>query len=803
MASVTGSLGRPIQGISQQPLRQRLEGQCTDSVNLVPDVVAGLRSRAGLIWTDTLVTGYGNNPDDLFYHSYEDSDGLTILTLKAEGATTFSATSTATGAFDVSVSTENGDPFTYLRRGSTSPEKFEAVTIADTTVIVNKDVKVLSSGDKTPKNPNIALVYCQFATYGRAYSVYINDSLVMQAIMPDGSQPTHSRQVDTVAVASGLEVLWTKPSGFTLTRVGSVLIIEGTSSFTIRTEDGADGGDLIALKGHTTDPSKLPPYAPEGYVVEIRSKGQSDVDAYWLKAVKTDNESDVRWKETLAPDIAYAYDTSTLPVIITRISNTEFQLKRPKWVDRLIGNDKSNPYSAFVGQYISSAGLFQNRLYFTSPDCISMSCSGDYFNFFRETTQTIIDTDPVELASDTGYVSNFRASVGFDGDLVLFSDRGQHIISGESVVTPNNLVPVRTTTNFDMQEGGKAISCGESVMFPYNYGSFTGIREYFTDSVVDTKRARPVTEHVNQLMLNKVKRITSSSSLNQLVIQLKDDPVLYVYNWLWQGNEKVQSAWGRWRIHDTIDIEYMQFLETRLYIVFTNSDDSLMGGSVTKKIGYIEGDMPDSELGLTFNAAMDYQWQAKAVRRSDGDWNVISLSDQVSPLLHFQNHKCILVSGCHQEYVGVEVDLDTDNHMFRDEDYSDLDEMRIILGYPMAIEYAPSLPYPKSDDGTASTGLNRMQIGCLYVNYESAGDCKSYLTTASEQVIETYLYPRVIGAPSNIVGFAKGVAGVFKIPIRTKFDKYTWRLTTESHIPFKLREIEYTGSYSPRKRTMR
>ena len=45
MGRITGSLGRPISGISQQPSSVRFPGQCTDSLNNMFDLVDCLKTR--------------------------------------------------------------------------------------------------------------------------------------------------------------------------------------------------------------------------------------------------------------------------------------------------------------------------------------------------------------------------------------------------------------------------------------------------------------------------------------------------------------------------------------------------------------------------------------------------------------------------------------------------------------------------------------------------------------------------------------------------------------------------------------
>ena len=64
---VQGSLGRQIQGISQQPPAMRLDGQCTSMINMIPDVVNGTQSRMG---TTHIAKVLDSGTDDMATHHY-------------------------------------------------------------------------------------------------------------------------------------------------------------------------------------------------------------------------------------------------------------------------------------------------------------------------------------------------------------------------------------------------------------------------------------------------------------------------------------------------------------------------------------------------------------------------------------------------------------------------------------------------------------------------------------------------------------------------------------------------------------
>ena len=77
MSLVTGTLGRPIQGISQQPNNTRIDGQCTESVNMTPDVVKGLTNRAGTVQLSSLP--FTLSPDDAIHFYNRDDEEVYFI----------------------------------------------------------------------------------------------------------------------------------------------------------------------------------------------------------------------------------------------------------------------------------------------------------------------------------------------------------------------------------------------------------------------------------------------------------------------------------------------------------------------------------------------------------------------------------------------------------------------------------------------------------------------------------------------------------------------------------------------------
>ena len=87
-----------------------------------------------------------------------------------------------------------------------------------------------------------------------------------------------------------------------------------------------------------------------------------------------------------------------MPHELVNTATNAFTFKKASYVNRLVGDDETNSHPSFVGNKIQQAFLNANRLGFLTQDNVSMSQSGDFFNFYHISAQTVIDSDPVDLS---------------------------------------------------------------------------------------------------------------------------------------------------------------------------------------------------------------------------------------------------------------------------------------------------------------------------------------------------------------------------------------------------------------------
>lgn len=809
MTYVTSSQGRPIQGVSQQPEKTRLPGQCTVSENMRPDVVRGLTDRVGTE-ISALLPGAPTGADSKwYYYDRGTSEEYFVSIEKTNGKVRVWSPDGTAHTVNVSDNTEAA----YL--ASSNPVRdLSLVTIGDYTFISNRTVTVAESATLTPARGNTAIIYVQFATYGDIITLFVNGIAIAEYRIPDGSSAAHINWTKPqkiceklVEAMSGIssavagQAYWTSyvdlRTDYNFYQQDNTIAIarkDGTD-FTINIQDDANNKNSVAIKGKVSSTELLPGVAPTGFLLEIDPPGASSNSNtnFWLKADNTMSDH-ITWKESIAPSIPVGMDPATMPHVLVRESIgaggvATFSLRRGEWKDREVGSDATNPLPTFVGQVISSVGIVQNRLFFTAGESVILGRTSDFFNFFRETAQASLDTDPIDVFADVPQVNLLEHNVFFDGDLVFFSKNGQFIMDGSKPITKTNAV-LRQVTTFETITGVPPVPSGDSILFPFQYGRTTGIREFFTDSITDTKKAKPVTDHVKQYIEGVPTIMKASTNLNVLMIRTDArSNELYAYDWLWQGPEKVQSAWGKLILKEGDVILDFEFAEELLWMVIYRAGD----GVYVEKMDM--GDPPDPYTGYTI--------------RLDRKKEIIFTLDVPSaswstpdpfPLTDVDQIVAVRTEGAYTEEIGTTIDFQrVGGNLVSTEWLGPDTTVKAVVGVRYLRKYNPTNPVALDQNGLA-LNLDRLTVGAFYMNYNTTGDVTVTLT-ADTGAVTTFEYGnRILGDTNNIVGFAPLIEGSHRTSVRKKSDRYELSYTTDSHLPLEVRDFEYNGNLNRRGR---
>lgn len=822
MGYITSNQGRPIQGVSQQPEKTRLPGQCTVSENFRPDIVRGLVNRQG---TESIAYLEDSRVNKLVkWHHYERGTGeeyfLSINNTSGE------VKAWGPDGTQHIINVEDNAEAGYL--ADEDPRaNIQAMTVGDYTFLVNTTKDITKLALTSPAFKHQALFHVQFATYGQTIGIKVEGTVIVGGFtayvtIPNGSltnnikatQPSvvidafyealqggTSTGTETTPAYSGVDIT----TDYNITKDNNIIIIEriDEGAFDIKVTDEANNKNSVAIYGKADDTTLLPGRAPEGYIVEIDPPGSNAVGnySYFLKAEKGEGDH-VTWRETISSGISVGPDPATMPHVLIRESITSgvatFTLRQGEWANRLVGSDLTNPLPTFINDDkptpIHSIGIFQNRLFVTSGESVIMTRSADFFNFFRETAQAALDTDPIDIFADVPQVNFLKSHISFDGDLTFFSTNGQFLLDGSKPVTRQNAT-LRQVTAFESNLTVNPVASGDNVFFTFRYGNFTGIREFFTDSITDTKRARPVTDHVKQYIAGDPEIMATSTNLNLLLIKTTiDDNILYAYDWLWQGTEKVQSAWGKiiFPVGDTI--LFYEFVDEFLWIIVDRANTGVHIERVNM------GDPPHPILG--FPVRLDRRIEVSmAYYAPEARWWI----DDPYPNLPIDRIRLIRGAGAYEEEIGTAIDFyREDGYLYSDEELADTavtTTVDVVVGTPYTCNYAPTNPVALDENGYA-LNLDRLTVGAFYMNYNTTGELTA---TVSNEYGGDKVYPygnRTLGGPENLIGFAPLVPGQHRVPIRQKADRYTLMFSTESHLPLEVRDFEYNGNMNRRGRRL-
>jgi hypothetical protein len=573
---VNNAIPNLINGVSQQPETLRLSSQATAQENGYSSVVEGLRKRPPTEFVKKIKSSTVSNA---FIHTINrdaneryvviiTDDNLEVYTLDGVQKTVVDAV----GSFGTYI--DDSDP----------KSNFEAVTIADYTFIINKNKTTALSGSASASR-NFEAVYSVLQGVANTkYAIKINGTEYSYTTTDDATT------YDATNIATELVTAIGSLSGFTITNLGTDIVFENTSDFTIAAIDGYGSQGSQVIKGTVNKFSDLPKRANNGHVVEVVGEATNNFDNYFVKYESANNNDVGVWRETVKPGIDDNFDTSTMPHLLIRTADGNFRYTPadgstytissttytvPKWNGRVAGDEETSPHPEFIGQKISDIFFFRNRLGFISGDNVFMSRAGGFFDLHPETVTTVLDTDPIDIAVSHTKVATLRHAIPFDETLLIFSDQSQFILGGgQTFLSPKN-VNINVTTEFEASLLAKPVGAGGNVFFPFTKGNFSGVREFFVNADADKNDADDITGHVPKYVPKNIFKMAIATNENILVaLSSEEQNALYVYQYYVNNRQKLQSAWSKWTYGNSTDnkILNVDFIESELYILMQNSD---------------------------------------------------------------------------------------------------------------------------------------------------------------------------------------------------------------------------------------
>jgi hypothetical protein len=578
-----------IGGVSQQPPAVRRMDQCGEMMNCVPSPVDGATKRPPTQHKAKVINGAV--PTMKCHTIYRDGVEQYFVIFKSNGIVVWDIeANVARNVID------NTGGFGYLST-LTSEDDLAVKTIADYTFVANRNTTVAMSTAKTSATPtgakDDAFIFVRQGNYASEYQVKFRIGVTNYSytcktfdgnnsigVMPGAIGTGSIDSVKTIDIAADLAAQITAAgiANLTVAREGSVvrLYTSGSTVITnITTNDSI--GDTSLLVVHNEVP-RVQGYLPEicysGFKVKVIGDAEVDGDNYYVEFVTDDptNRPFARgyWRETVAADSEYEFNASTMPHRLTRVFNLgvpEFHWDVVPWDDRTVGDQDLVPNPSFVGKTINEIFFYKDRLAFLADETVNLTETGEYFNFFRATLLTLEDTAPIDVSLNHERVAILRNATPYAENMLLFSDRTQFLLVGGDILSPRT-IQIPPVSEFENLTTVRPFASGRSVFFAFPRGSQTGIRELF--QLGDTLRfdAVDITTPVPDYISGSLKEI-AGSTLEDIIVCRSDEDLnkLFVYKYLWNGQEKVQSAWFSWDLGTGSKVHHFSFIENSLVIL--------------------------------------------------------------------------------------------------------------------------------------------------------------------------------------------------------------------------------------------
>ncbi|MBO9706187.1 MAG: hypothetical protein J7474_11865, partial [Arthrobacter sp.] len=264
-----------------------------------------------------------------------------------------------------------------------------------------------------------------------------------------------------------------------------------------------------------------------------------------------------------------------MPHALVREADGTFTFAPFSWKPRRVGDTQTNPPPPFIGRRLRDVFFYKNRLGYLVDETVVFSVAGDYGDFWRRTVLDYIDSDVLAVTATTTDVSVLDYAVPFNDGIMLFSAQRQFSLSnGESGLSASS-VEVSPVTAFSTSPNVRPVPLGTQVYFASDSGGSVSIQEYTRLDGVDATDAAEVTAHVPGLIKPGVSKLIAIPDYNAVVVLralAEDRNIAYVYQFFWDGQKKVVSAWRPWDFGSGKIISGT-FFSGDLYLLMRRGDD--------------------------------------------------------------------------------------------------------------------------------------------------------------------------------------------------------------------------------------
>lgn len=604
-----------IGGVSAQSPQERHPSMCEDQKNCVNDPLYGVKPRPGGVVLGSVAL-LETQTTPFTFRIDRDEDELYQLIIEGGKLRIYNMLSGVRAT--LTDNCPSGHLEDYLTHTGEAYKAFDAVTVEDTTFILNRQVTAQMDDAKTAKRDNKAIFYFKAASYKTTYRCRIKKGGTWyQAAYttPDNSDPGNAKYIATNRLATELRAALDSLkadvapalNGFTFSRYGSCVVVEGPdgTDFDVDSEDGAGDTQMVAMTEWVNAFSDLPQRAPANFKIGVRGEKSERKDDYWLK-YSADANTTGSWEEIVKPDTKYRLDELTMPLVLVNTAKDSFTIDVGSWGDRVCGDGvrtAKNPQ--FIGKRIRSMAMVSGRLCLMTGDGVHMSRSRNAYSFFPDSAQVRLATDPIGFDTANGASTLMQHLTVGAKKVQMWGNRFQAVVdSGDQAMTEET---VDTTPVMEYEFDGvlKPIPVGmNSVFFSTKRQSGNLFKEIILDDGVPRGEVG-INEHCPHFISGKLKSYAASTASGCLAALSESTPSLFLYQWRNSGSDRVQSAWNRWDFEGIDDVVAAAFREGDLFLIIRQNSKLLFErfhlGPKNNEYGWIRLDHRVTEEGASWS----------------------------------------------------------------------------------------------------------------------------------------------------------------------------------------------------------
>ena len=536
MPAVTQRVDDYLGGVSRQSDDKKLPGQVEECINGYPDPTFGLTKRPGFQHIGNLGTGTTYDNSKWFFISRTDDEKYIGCITPASGGSTGAIAVWNAVTFAACNITYGTGAQAYLTGVRTD---YDILTIQDKSILTNKLITAAKTADPT-FNANRQGTY---KISGTSVDTTYSGTVAGQSwTVTTTSTDTYDQALTKIKTAiDNLSI-----SGLTTTKLKDNIRLTRNASFTLTGTAGPFSNQANVFQDQVATLDELPSETVHNHVVKVINSGAL-TSSYFLKYVANNGTSGPGYyEETLSPSTSTGLDASTMPHELVNTSVNNFTLQRISWTSRAVGDDDTNAHPSFIGQKITQSFFHNNRLGFLSADTVSMSQSGDFFNMYHTSAQTITDSDPIDLSASTVKPVALHSVIPSTQGLVLFSANQQFLMgAADGILTPAKTV-IRTIANYEMDTIIDPVDTGTTINFISKTPSYTRVFAMVTRGENENPQVADIGRVVNEWIPSSVDTLISSAQNQFIAFSGQTTRYIYFFRQYAEGKDIKLQTWFNW-----------------------------------------------------------------------------------------------------------------------------------------------------------------------------------------------------------------------------------------------------------------